>query len=39
MGEVEEMMCVLCVSVSVRGHGGVGCILASTLCKVYFEEG
>ena len=33
---VEEMMCV--VYVSVRGHSGDGCDLASTLCKYDFEE-
>ena len=32
MGEVEEMMCVVCVDVTERGHSG-GCVLASTLCK------
>ena len=32
MGEVEEMMCVVCVSGTKR-HSGDGCDLASTLCK------
>ena len=32
MGAVEEMMCVLCVSVT-EGHSGDVCDLTSTLCK------
>ena len=32
MGEVEETVCVVCVSVT-EGHSGDGCDLASTLCK------
>ena len=32
MGAVEDMMCVLCVSVT-EGHSGDGCDLVSTLCK------
>ena len=32
MGEVEETMCVVCVSVT-EGYSGDGCDLASTLCK------
>ena len=32
VGEVEEMMCVVCVSVT-EGNSGDGCDLTSTLCK------
>ena len=38
MGAVEEMMCVVCVSVS-EGHRGDGCDLASTLCKFDLRKG
>ena len=38
MGAVEEMMCVVCVSVT-QGHNGDGCDLASTLCKYDFRKG
>ena len=37
MGAVEEMICVVCVS--VRGHSGDGCDLASTLCKYDLRKG
>ena len=37
MGSVEEMMCVVCASVSV--HSGDGCDLASTLCKYDLRKG
>ena len=37
MGEVEEMMCVVCVL--QRGHSGDGCDLASTLCKYDLRKG
>ena len=32
MGAVEDMMCVVCVSIT-EGHSGDGCDLASTFCK------
>ena len=32
MGEVEEMLCIVCVSIT-EGHSGNGCDLALTLCK------
>ena len=32
MSAVEEIMCVVCVSVQ-KGHSDDGCILASTVCK------
>ena len=38
MGAVEEMMCVVCVSVT-EGHSGDGCDLASTLCKYDLRKG
>ena len=38
MGDVEEMMCVVCVSVT-EGHSGDGCDLASTLCKYDLRKG
>ena len=31
MGAVEEIMCVVCVSVT-GGHSGDGCVLASNFC-------
>ena len=37
MGEVIEMMCVVCVF--QRGHSGDGCDLASTLCKYDLRKG
>ena len=37
MGEVEEMVCVVCVL--HRGHSGDGCHLASTLCKYDLRKG
>ena len=37
MGEVEEMMCVVCVL--QRGHSGDGCDLPSTLCKYDLRKG
>ena len=33
MGAVEEMMCVVCVSVTQRRNSGDGSDFASTLCK------
>ena len=36
--EVEEIMCVVCVSVT-EGHIGDGCDLASTLCKYDLRKG
>ena len=34
MGTVEDMMCVVCLSVTEqRWYSGDGCVLASTLCK------
>ena len=34
MGTVEEMICVVYVSVTEeRGHSADGCVFASTLCK------
>ena len=38
MGEVEEMMLVVCVDVQ-RGHSGDGGALASTLCKYDLRKG
>ena len=38
MGAVEEMMCVVYVSVT-EGHSGDGCDLASTLCKYDLRKG
>ena len=38
MGAVEEMMCVVCVSVT-EGHSGDGCDLGSTLCKYDLRKG
>ena len=38
VGEVEEMMCVVCVGVT-DGHSGDECDLASTLCKYNFRKG
>ena len=38
MGAVEEMMCVVCVSVT-EGNSGDGCDLASTLCKYGLRKG
>ena len=37
-GAVEEMMCVVCVSVT-EGHCGNRCDLASTLCKYDLRNG
>ena len=40
MGEVEEMLCVVCVSVTEGGgSSGDGCNLASTLCKYDLRKG
>ena len=39
MGAVEEMMCVVCVSVTERGHSGDGCDFASTLYKYDLRKG
>ena len=36
MGEVEEMVCAVCVA---EGHNGDGCNLASTLCKYDLRKG
>ena len=38
MGAVEEMVCVVYVSVK-RGHSGDGCDLASTMCKYDLRKG
>ena len=38
MGAVEEMVYVVCVSVTER-HSGDGCVLASTLCKYDMRKG
>ena len=38
MGEVEEMMCIVCVDVT-EGHSGDGCVLVSTLCKYDLRKG
>ena len=38
MSAVEEMTCVVCVSVT-GGHSGDGCDLASTLCKYDLRKG
>ena len=38
MGAVEEMMCVMCVSIT-GGHSGDGCDLASTMCTYDLRKG
>ena len=38
MGAVEEMMCIVCVSVK-EGHSDDGCVLASNLCKYTMRKG
>ena len=38
MGAVEEMMCVVCVSVT-EGHSGDEWVLVSTLCKYDLRRG
>ena len=38
MGAVDEMMCVVCVSVT-EGHSGDGCDLALTLFKYDLRKG
>ena len=38
MGAVEEMMCVVCMSVT-EGHSGDVCVLASTLCTYDLRKG
>ena len=38
MDAIEEMVCVVCVSVT-EGHRGDGCVLASTLCKYDLRKG
>ena len=38
MGTVDEMMCVVYVSVT-KGASGDGCDLASTLCKYNLRKG
>ena len=38
MGVVEEMMCVVRVSVT-RGNSSDGCVWASTLCKYDLRKG
>ena len=38
MDAVEEIMCVVCVSVT-KGHSGDGCDLASTVLFVLIVEG
>ena len=38
MGEVEEMMCVVHVSVT-KGNSGDGCDLVLTLCKYDLRKG
>ena len=38
VGAVEEMMCVVCVSVT-EGHSGDECDLALTLCKYDLSKG
>ena len=38
VGAVEEMMCVVYVSV-IKGHSGDGCDLALTLCKYDLRKG
>ena len=38
MGAVEEIMCIVCVSVT-EGHSGDGCVLASTLYKHTLRKG
>ena len=35
---IEEMMCVVCVSVT-KGHSGDGCDSTSTLCKYDLRKG
>ena len=37
MGAVEEMICVVSVSVT-EGHSGVGCVLVSSLCKYILRK-
>ena len=40
VGAVEEMMCIVCVSVTGGGaHNGEECDLASTLCKYDLRNG
>ena len=39
MCATEEMVCVMCVCVLQRGHGGDGCDLVSTLCKYDLRKG
>ena len=40
MGAVEDIICIVCVSVSVTmGHSGDGSDLASTLCKYDLRKG
>ena len=39
VGEVEEMMCVMCVWMLQRGYNGDGCVLASNLCKYDLRKG
>ena len=38
MGSVEEMMCVVCETVT-KGYSGDGCDLALTLCKYDMSTG
>ena len=38
VGKFEEMLCVVCVSVTER-HSGDGCDLASPLCKYDLRNG
>ena len=38
MGEVQEMMCVVCVGITKRNSGD-GCALVSTLCKYDLSKG
>ena len=38
VGAVEEMMCVVCVSVT-RRNSEDGCVLGSTLCKYTLKKG
>ena len=38
VGAVEEMMCVVCVDVTIA-YSGDGCVLASTLCKYDLRKG
>ena len=40
VGEVEDIMCVVCVNVTGGGgNSGDGCDLASTLCKYDLRKG